>query len=242
MNSPTAVARLTASKHAPHRRPPAAPPLRTGRLARPLATLSLLLGAAVAQAAQPGDALLSMGDIPTITVALAEQPAVLEQGRAALYRGLVDQDGIAFVIPELTINTAAAIVLESPDPAAGMTLRLKNALSADWDRTLSSNADGTIDIRFRTEGPAVALLSSDGGMRPYRLAVWVGPELEVHAAAPPPFLSMEEYGRLQGSRWAAPATAIALSVALVLLGLIGLVLARAAGIGRSAPRRRGARA
>ncbi|MEG3192450.1 hypothetical protein [Lysobacter sp. D1-1-M9] len=184
-----------------------------------------------------------MGEIPTITVALAEQPDLLDQGRTAFYRGLVDQDGIAFVIPELTINTAAAIVLESSDPRARMTLRLKNALSADWDRTLSSDADGTIDTRFRTEGPAVAQLSSDGGMRGYRLAVWVGPELEVHAAAPPPpFLSLEQYDRLHGSRWAVPPTAIALAIALVLLALIGLAWARAAHLGGSATRRRGARA
>lgn len=182
------------------------------------AVLGMALGAATAGAWPPGALAQSPATprpIPTVAVQLVEGAHGFANGRAAVFHGTADADGVAFVIPGLTINTPAAIVLESSDPRARMSLRLKNDFSPGWDRQLSTGADGAIDTRFRTEGPAVALVSSDGGMHPYRLAIWAGPEIKPHTLAPPPFVSQAEYDRLQGGGRTRIAVAAGALLALV---------------------------
>lgn len=125
--------------------------------------------------------------IPVIDVKPAARPDLVPQGRVAVYRGTVDGEGLAFVIPNLTIGTPVAVALESSPPQGRLSLQLKNDYSKDWDRTVETDARGGAFTRFRTEGPAVALLRSDGPMRPYRLLVWVGPEVKLHKAMPTPF-------------------------------------------------------
>lgn len=153
-----------------------------------IATRSALL-ACLLSAACAGLALAAPAKpIPTTTVALADNPALFAHGKSAVYRGVADKQGVAFVIPGLTINTAAALVLEAGDGGTPMQLQLKNDFSQGWDRTLTTDGKGIASTRFRTEGPAVALVSSsDGASRPYRLVVWVGNEIKPHTAAAPPF-------------------------------------------------------
>ena len=126
-----------------------APRLSALAAAMLLSALPCAPGAAADQAA-----------IPTVTVALAEQRGLFEHGRSAVYRGVADEQGVAFVIPALTINTAAALVLQAGETGAPMRLQLKNDFSEDWDRSLDTGREGALLTRFRTEGPAVALVSS----------------------------------------------------------------------------------
>jgi hypothetical protein len=184
------------------------------------ACLTLTVAAAGAQAptATPGK------PIPNVVVKLAEHRQMFEHGKAAFYHGVADEDGVAFLIPGLTINTAAALVLESSDPGARMTLRLKNDFSPGWDRTLETGDRGVVDTRFRTEGPAIALVSSDGGMKPYRLVVWAGTEVKPHTAASPPFVTQAEYDRQQGGGWMG--TGLAIGAVLVLLAVGAALLLR----------------
>lgn len=170
-----------------------------------LATVLLLAALPWAVSAADGPA------IPTITVALDEQRALFEHGRSAVYHGVADEQGVAFIIPGLTINTAAALVLQAGNGDAPMRLQLKNDFSGDWDRSLDTGGSGALLTRFRTEGPAVALVSSvAGNAQPYRLVVWVGSELKPHTAAPPPFVSHEQYrgGSDGGWRWLVAAAAL----------------------------------
>lgn len=140
---------------------------------------------------------------PLTEVKLQEHRKLFEVGKSAFYRGEADEVGVAFYIKGLGINTPVAMVLEASNPSSAMTLQLMNDYSQNWDRTLSTEDKGAVTTRFRTEGPAVALVKSSGGMQPYRLAIWVGPEVKVFASAPPPFLSEEEYQKRHGgvSRW-----------------------------------------
>jgi hypothetical protein len=140
---------------------------------------------------------------PLTEVKLQEHRKLFEVGKSAFYRGQADEVGVAFYIKGLSINTPVAMVLEASDPNSPMTLQLMNDYSPNWDRTVSTEDQGAVTTRFRTEGPAVALVKSSGGMQPYRLAVWVGPEVKVFASAPPPFLTEEEYRKRHGgfSRW-----------------------------------------
>lgn len=140
---------------------------------------------------------------PLTEVKLQEHRKLFEVGKSAFYRGTADEVGVAFFIKGLSINTPVAMVLESSNPSSPMTLQLMNDYSQNWDRTVSTEDKGAVTTRFRTEGPAVALVKSAGGMQPYRLAIWVGPEVKVFASAPPPFLTEEEYRKRHGgvSRW-----------------------------------------
>lgn len=176
-----------------------APRLSALAAAMLLSALPCAPGAAADQAA-----------IPTVTVALAEQRGLFEHGRSAVYRGVADEQGVAFVIPALTINTAAALVLQAGETGAPMRLQLKNDFSEDWDRSLDTGREGALLTRFRTEGPAVALVSSvAGGPQPYRLVVWVGSEIKPHTAAAPPFVSPGQYdGERGGWRWLVAAVAV----------------------------------
>lgn len=137
--------------------------------------------------------------VPLLNVQLKEMPKLFKSGKAGFYKGQADEEGIKFFIPGTNIMTPVMIGLESSDPAAKLTLQVKNDYSTDWDRTVVTDSTGAVTTRFRTEGPAVAWVRSDGGRKPYRLVVWVGPEVKVHRLMPPPFVSNEEYERLQGA-------------------------------------------
>lgn len=163
------------------------------RPARPGIALALLAVAGLSVAPAGGEAAAAEPPrIPTIEVTLAPKPAVFEHGKAAFYRGTVDGNGVVFSIPGLGINTPAAVIVESSAPDARLVLRLKNDYSTDWDRTLDTGRAGALMTQFRTEGSAVALLRSDGPLRPYRMVVWVGPEAKLHTVMPTPFTRMED--------------------------------------------------
>jgi hypothetical protein len=111
----------------------------------------------------------------------------LPAGKAALYEGEADEDGVAFNIKGLSILTPVAVALEARDPAQPMTLELKNDFTLKWDRTVKTTSKGAVLTRFRTEGTAIMRVKSAGGRKPYRLMIWVGPELKIHKLLPPPF-------------------------------------------------------
>src|SRR5262249_19209159 len=113
---------------------------------------------APAPAAQPGGT-------PVTRVELRENPA-LKAGKVAAYEREVDEKGVAFYLAGLNILTPVAVALEARDPAQPLTLELKNDLSPKWDRAEKTSAQGALLSRFRTEGPAMALLHSSGGRKP----------------------------------------------------------------------------
>lgn len=133
--------------------------------------------------------------IPVTKVELAERPEIAKTGKIALYKGEADDKGVAFYIDGLGINTPVTIVLTSGEAASPMRLSVKNDLSPDWDRHVKAD-NGISTARFRTEGPAMALVQSPSADRkPYHVAIWVGPELKLHQLIAPPFVSQAEYDK-----------------------------------------------
>jgi hypothetical protein len=160
---------------------------------------------------------------PVTKVKLREMPKLAKSGKVAIYRGEADETGVAFYIEGLGIGVPVGVILVSEDPSSGMKLAVKNDLSKDWDRKVEPK-DGYAEALFRTEGPAMALVTSPGGMKPYRLFVWVGPEIKFHKYMAGPFVTNEEYEKSQGGGLMVPL--IAGGAVLLGLVLIAVVMVR----------------
>jgi hypothetical protein len=124
--------------------------------------------------------------VPITHVELQENAAI-KAGKVAAYEGEADEKGVVFLVEGLSILTPVAVALEARDPAEPMTLELKNDLSLKWDRTEKTTSAGAVLTRFRTEGTASARVRTSGGRKPFRIVFWVGPEVKLHTAVPPPF-------------------------------------------------------
>jgi hypothetical protein len=154
--------------------------------------------------------------IPMIDVELNAYDK-LPSGKAALYEGEADADGVAFNIKGLSILTPVAVALEARDPAQPMTLELKNDFTLKWDRTVKTTSKGAVLTRFRTEGTAIMRVKSSGGRQAYRLVIWVGPELKIHKLLPPPFAKGK--GASSGG-----VSIIGVVIAIAAVGLLVLVV------------------
>ena len=131
---------------------------------------------------------------PVTKVELRELPEVAKKGKVAVYEGEADKQGVAFFLDGLGIATPVGMMLISGDASAPMTLRVKNDLSQDWDRTVEP-VQGVAETKFRTEGPAMALVSSPGDLKPYKLVIWVGPEIKTHKVFKAPFVTKAAYDK-----------------------------------------------
>jgi hypothetical protein len=148
----------------------------------------MVVGSSVARADEPPP-------IPVTKVELKERPELAKTGKVAIYKGEADDQGVAFYIDGLGINTPVAVMLISGESASPMKLSLKNDLSMDWDKHVKADA-GVSSLKFRTEGPATALVQSPThDKKPYSIAIWVGPELKVHTWMKPPFVTQAEYDK-----------------------------------------------
>jgi len=155
---------------------------------------------------------------PVTEVELRELPNVAKVGRVATYRGEADRKGVAFYIPGLGIGNPVTVMLVSGDKAAPMRLALKNDLSADWDRKVDPDEAGVSQTRFRTEGPAMALVTSPGDLKPYQLMIWVGPEIKIHRFIKNPF-----HGSVAGGSGGKIAAIMAGVLALLLIVIVVVV-------------------
>ena len=157
---------------------------------------------------------------PVTKVKLRQMPAIAKTGKVAMYRGEADGKGVAFYVDGLGIGTPVGVMLLSGAKGAPMKLSVKNDLSADWDRKVDPDKDGVAQTRFRTEGPAMILVSSPGEMKPYQLIIWVGPEIKFHKYMKTPFVSQEAYDKSQGGGVLGPiiaGAALALVVVIVIM-------------------------
>jgi hypothetical protein len=169
-------------------------------------------------------------EVPVTQVVLKEVPDVAKTGKLAVYSGQADDKGVAFYIDGLSINTPVGIVVRAGDPAAPMRLSVKNDLSRDWDRHVAAE-NGIASTKFRTEGPAMALVQGPTGeQKPYKILIWVGPEIRFDKLLPPPFMAQAAYDKKhpEGSSKPGGGTTGALIAVIVVVALIavGFVVVR----------------
>jgi hypothetical protein len=153
---------------------------------------------------------------PPITgVELKDNPAIAKSGKIAIYKGQADKVGVAFEIPGLGIGTPVAVMLWS-DKEKSLGLHVKNDMSKKWDKEVKTK-DGYAEVLFRTEGPAVALVTGTDATQldNYEIAIWVGKDIPFHKLQKPPFVSQAEYDKKHGAGSSTGAI-IAVSVVIAL--------------------------
>ncbi len=168
---------------------------------------------------------------PLTKVQLRELPSLASKGKGAIYKGKADKEGVAFYVEGIGIATPVAVFLFS-DKGVAMTVRLKNDMSADWDRKVDTDPKtGMAETRFRTEGPAMLLVSSPGELSNYQLVIWAGPDIKFHKMVKPPFVTQAVYDKTKGAGGGGPGGGgsdkiIAVVVVIALLAVIGFIASR----------------
>jgi hypothetical protein len=142
-----------------------------------LALLTVCVAAAQAQSAidvpQPPNQ-------PQIPVLKLVKDRAFRSGQAVAVKGMVDDEGLRFTIPSLSILQPVIVSLASANASDELTLSL---FKADWKqprRMGTTGATRTVQFRFRTEGGVNILVQSSGPMRPFSLAAWAGDEIHPH--------------------------------------------------------------
>ena len=198
--------------------------------------LSVLLVAAIAGPARADEP----PPVPVTQVVLKEAPDVVKTGKFAVYTGEADDKGVAFYIDGLGINTPVAIVVTSVEPDSPMRLSVKNDLSRDWDLKVAPEG-GVATTKFRTEGPAMALVQAPtADKKPYKIAIWVGPEIRFDKLLPPPFMRQADYDKKHpdgpakagGASSGNTGAVIAVVAAVALIVVVIVVVRRKKGAGR----------
>jgi hypothetical protein len=177
-------------------------------------SMLVLAGAGRAHAAEP--------KVPVTKVELRENPALAKKGKVAIYKGEADKDGVAFYVEGLGIGVPVVAFLAS-EAGAPMTLQLKNDMSEKWERKVERDPKtGIAEARFRTEGPAMLLVTSSGPRAKYQLVVWVGPEIKMHKLIKPPFVSKAKFDKKKSG--GSGTAGIIIGIAITCVFVIGLVV------------------
>jgi hypothetical protein len=135
--------------------------------------------------------------VPSRTVEWREHPDGSKIGRAAAYRGEVDEQGMDFVMPGNVVFGRSGIHLTG-EPGKALHLEVRNQLSPGWDRQLMTDATGVAKLEFRTEGEALVRIRSAAGKAPYQAMFFAGRELPVHRSMPNTIVPMSLYQEAMG--------------------------------------------
>jgi hypothetical protein len=125
---------------------------------------------------------------PTVQVAWPARQPRPEAGKTAYYDGEADKLGVMFAIPTGTVFSRSTIAIKRTSGNAPLTVRLRNDLSNQWDRTETTDANGFLLIKYRTEGTATLLVQSDVRQK-FQVGFFQGVEIPVHKRVAPPFLT-----------------------------------------------------
>jgi hypothetical protein len=136
-------------------------------------------------------------ELPSRTVEWREAPGGSKAGRAAAYRGEVDEKGMDFVMPGNVVFGRSGVHL-SGEPGKTLHLEVRNQLSDGWDRQLVTDATGVAKLEFRTEGEALVRVRSASGKAPYQVMFFAGRELPVHRTMPNTIVPMSVYRETYG--------------------------------------------
>jgi hypothetical protein len=116
---------------------------------------------------------------PTVQVVWPARQPRPEAGKSAVYDGEADAGGVMFAIPAGTVFSRSTIVIKRTSGNAPLTVRLRNDLSNQWDRTETTDANGFLLIKYRTEGTATLLVQSEGRQK-FQVGFFQGVEIPVH--------------------------------------------------------------
>jgi hypothetical protein len=139
-------------------------------------TATLIVGglalAPVASEAQSGD-----GQIPVYRLDLRKVNDI-PQGKAALVNGSASSAPHRFFVENLHMLMPVSVTIRAVNPGDVVNLKV---FKGKWDAPLRerSTAGGQqVNVRFRTQGEFQLQVDSAAAAAPYKLMVWVGPDIE----------------------------------------------------------------
>lgn len=163
-------------------------PMRAGvsRLSHSaLAFLVLSSASSIAVAQNPADS------TPVHELTLVEHPDI-RNGKIALVEGNTDAEGVRMLVSKLSILQPVGVALVSDDPNDDIKLQLWKYAEDAVQREGSTRGTGYVSFPLRTEDDLQIKVVSPGGSKHYRLAVWVGNEIDPPMA--PAFVSQAGVG------------------------------------------------
>lgn len=110
------------------------------------------------------------------------EDARLAGGKSAFLQGQTNPYGQQFSVPGTQLQQPIAVGLYTPDPAHPLKLRLTKGSFDEPIREVETDADGRIDLKFRTYD-GFKLWVSAARPSDYQLVVWVGDEIALHPPA-----------------------------------------------------------
>jgi hypothetical protein len=149
--------------------------------------LALLLGPIM------GPASLRAQDAPQIPVYRLDLRSVpdIPEGTAALVDGVAGPQPQRFFVENLHMLMPVSVTLRSVNASDDVKLRI---VKGKWDAPLLQGGTGggqQVNFRFRTQGEFQLQVDSAQAGSPYKLVVWVGPDLS--AAQAPVFVPRSEF-------------------------------------------------
>lgn len=208
------------------------PPVRPPHLVYALSIVCACVAGNGVRAAADGPP--QNGEPAVITVAWPAKQPRAASGKVAIYKGEADAVGVALIIPAGTVFSRHALLVKAADATQPLTVRLKNDLSDKWDRTVTSDANGRAEIKYRTEGKAMVLIQSPQGRQRFDIVMFQSNEIPVHKAMRPPFVGKDAGAAASPAAAVAPVTSASPEPAAgtpVVMWVIAGLLAAILGVG-----------
>ena len=102
----------------------------------------------------------------------------LSNGKIAYIVDTTTRDGQYLYTSNIFVTQPVLVTLKADNPADDIRLIVTKTSWSKPERTVSTGANGRVQVAFRTQGEfGLAVSSADAG-RPYRMTVWVGDEVK----------------------------------------------------------------
>ena len=113
----------------------------------------------------------------TYTIKLEKDPKV-PVGKVAYLEGKADAGGVYLELKNLWITQPVEISLMAKSAKDDLKIELRKYHWKKPSQQGATKGKGYCTFHFKTQGDVNIKISSPQGMRPFRLEVWVGPEMK----------------------------------------------------------------
>jgi hypothetical protein len=155
--------------------------------------------------------------VPVYKLDLRKVPDI-PQGNAALVAGNAGSVPDRFFLDNLYMLQPVSVTVRAVNPGGVVNVKLTKD---EWNKVLregTTGADNQVNFKFRTQGEFQISVTSPQADTPYKMVVWVGPDV-VPKPAKPVFAPASQFG--SGSKnWMWWALGGAGAVILVLAGML----------------------
>lgn len=157
----------------------------------------------------------------------------LAEGKYAFAEGVAGEQPHRFYLTNLSVLQPVTVTLISRNPADSLDLALSKYRYDEPDRTATTDTEGVVYERLRTEGELKIEVKADGDPKPYLLSVWVGEA--VQPDLPSVLVPASEYegAGVGGGGFQLGGSLVLWVIAILLLGILALLAKTVLSKGKS---------